>query len=156
MNIEIFLIICFCFMQLVFLVGFWLISKKFLPILEKRNEIKNKEVENEKFRLFLGTSPDLINDELDKYFERYINRYIAYKFISKKATFINQDDTETMILDLTKLIAIEMSEIYLFYMQSIYSINSQEELIQYIKTRISSLVVDSVSSFNRAQQIAII
>lgn len=157
MDIELItLIACFSVLQVCLAVVCVTAIVKLIPLIERKNEIKNKEIENKKFELFLSTSPEQINDELDKYFERYINRYIAFKFISKKATFINQDDTETMILDLTKLVAIEMSEIYIFYMKTIYAIDNQEDLIRYIKNRITALVVDSVSSYNKAAQISII
>lgn len=157
MNINILIIlIYFSLLQSGIVIALIILIKKLLPEIKRRSEIKNKEVENKKFELFLSTSPEKINEELDKYFERYINRYIAFKFISKKATFINQDDTETMILDLTKLVAIEMSEIYVFYMKNIYAINNEEDLLRCIKNRITSLVVESVSSFNKAAQISIL
>ena len=78
-------------------------------------------------------------------------RYIAYKFVANKMTFINNDDTETMIKDLSKLIIIEMSELYLNYIKLVTAINTDEDYIRYIHSRVQNVVIENVSSFNKAQ-----
>ena len=98
MNTNIFLI-CFTVFQIVLLVLIYFFLKKYIiPILNKKYEIKDKEAKNKKFEIYLSATPSILAEEVDKYIEKYVTRYIAYKFISKKIPFIKNDDEEKMIL----------------------------------------------------------
>lgn len=136
---------------LILIFGYIIIIKKLFPYLEEKNKLKSKEISNRKTEIYLSVPLDVVNKELDEYFQRYVNRYIAYKFVANKMTFINNDDTETMIKDLSKLIIIEMSELYLNYIKLVTAINTDEDYIRYIHSRVQNVVIENVSSFNKAQ-----
>ena len=57
----------------------YIILTKLFPYLDKKNEIKDKEVKNKKYELFKDIDTDIIKQTLDAYFEGYVNRYITYK-----------------------------------------------------------------------------
>ena len=46
------------------------------PYLERKNDIREKECKNEKYKIFNEVDPVKINEYIDDYFEKYINRYI--------------------------------------------------------------------------------
>lgn len=153
MNFNI-ILICFTAIQitLLIIVGIFMYKKVF-PYLDKRNEIREKEIKNKKYELFNNISIENINTELDHYFDIVVNRYIVYKFVSKKTTYIGADETEIMIRDLTKSVILEMSELYVYYVSVLVSINNQEDLVRFINNKIRNNVIEAVTTYNKSEQI---
>lgn len=129
------------------LVVFILYTKVF-PYYDKKNELKDKEIKNEKYNLFMKLDVDAMNTVLDGYFETYINRYIAYKFLSKKNMYIKSEEAEIMVRDITKLIYIQISELYIFYIKMTQSIRDDDELLQYIHTKVENKCIESITNYN--------
>lgn len=131
----------------VFIYGLVFIVK---PYMNEKNRIREIESKNKTYELFASIDPEAVQKELDTYFERYVNRYITYKFIANKVIYIKQDDIEKMVSDTTKLIMIEISELYIYYIKLLRSINNNEDLIQYIYSRVSTITIDTVANYNSA------
>ena len=123
------------------------ITKKYLI---PKNELKELETKNHKYELLSTISVKAINDHITEYFTDHIQRYIAYKFISRKINYIREEDSEILIKDITKLIYIEISELYIFYIKMIYSINSDDDLLKYINSKVKEIAIDSITSYNSA------
>lgn len=153
MNINILLICLTVIIVTGFICTYFIVVKQIVPYLNDKNKIREKEIKNKKYELFNNVDTEFISEKLDKYFEKSVNRYIVYKFISNKVTFIGSDDTETMINDLTKFITIDISELYVFYISMISAINSQEDLIRFIKNKVQNTTIEAVSNFNKSEQI---
>lgn len=120
------------------------------PYLNKMSNNNEMHIINEKYALFNSIDSDSIAEKLDKYFSEYVNRYVIYKFVSKKITYIKDNEVETMVSDLTKFIAVDISELYIFYIKMSTSITDQDSLLLYIKNKVRAEVVDVVSSYNKA------
>lgn len=120
------------------------------PYMDEKNRIREIESKNKTYELFASIDPEAVQKELDTYFERYVNRYITYKFIANKVIYIKQDDIEKMVSDTTKLIMIEISELYIYYIKLLRSIDNNEDLIQYIYSRVSTITIDTVANYNSA------
>lgn len=131
----------------VFIYGLAFIVK---PYMNEKNRIREIESKNKTYELFASIDPEAVQKELDTYFERYVNRYITYKFIANKVIYIKQDDIEKMVSDTTKLIMIEISELYIYYIKLLRSIDNNEDLIQYIYSRVSTITIDTVANYNSA------
>ena len=58
------------------------------PYMDEKNRIREIETKNKTYELFANIEPEAVQKELDTYFERYVNRYITYKFIANKVIFI--------------------------------------------------------------------
>ena len=121
---------------------------KVFPYLNTKNEIRDKEVKNKKYELFKTIDTEILKQSVDKYFETYINRYITYKFIAKKVMYINSEEVEKMVNDITKLIYIQISELYIFYISMIQSISTDEDLLQFIHTKVENICIETVSNYN--------
>ena len=120
------------------------------PYINEKNRIREIESKNKTYELFDSIDTEAVQKELDTYFERYVNRYITYKFIANKVIYIKQDDIEKMVSDTTKLIMIEISELYIYYIKLLRSIDNNEDLIQYIYSRVSTITIDTVANYNSA------
>ena len=150
-NILLIGIIILLILSLIF--SFIILYYKLFPYLETKNEIRNKEAINKKNELYLNIDSSKISEELNKYIETSVNRYIVYKFIAHKITFINAEETETMVRDLTKSVIIEMSELYLFYIRLLYNISTDNDLVRVVNNLLKNQIIDAVSSYNKAEQI---
>lgn len=125
------------------------ITKKYLI---PKNEIENMKLKNEKYNLFSRLSIPDIDNQIRSYITDYLQRYIAYKFISKKIEYIRDEDVETMIKDITKLIYIEISELYIFYIKMVYTINEDEDLLKYINSKVKEISIELVTNYNSAMK----
>ena len=50
------------------------------PYINEKNRIREIESKNKTYELFASIDTEAVQKELDTYFERYVNRYITYKF----------------------------------------------------------------------------
>ena len=141
--------IIFSICYILTLVFIFIIIKLYIkPYLDKKNDIKEKQIKNEKYELFKTIDPEIMRESLDKYFQSYVNRYITYKFIAKKEMYIKSEEAETMVRDLTKLIYMQISELYVFYINMTQSISTDEDLVSYIHAKVENVCIEAVSNYN--------
>lgn len=126
------------------------ITKKYLI---PKNENKQMELKNQKYNLLSTLSVESINTALTEYFTDYLQKYIAYKFMARKINYINEENVELMIKDITKLIYLEISELYIFYIRMIYSINEDEDLLKYINSKVKEVSIDLVTNYNTSMKL---
>ena len=136
------------FIVLIGLISFIIIK----PYLTELNKIRYMEAKNEEYRLFVDISPELITKSLDDYFEEYVKRYIVYRFVSNKIMYINKEETELMVKNITKNIALNISELYIFYIKTIHAINSDDDLIRFINDKVKNICVEEIMQFNSTIQ----
>ena len=55
-----------------------------------------------------------------------------------------------MIHDLSRDIALEISELYIFYINMTHSINTDEDLLKFIHTRLTDMCINIVSNYNKS------
>ncbi len=142
-------IIVFAICYLLTLGFIYLIIRYYIkPYLDRKNDIKEKQIKNEKYELFKTIDPDVMRESLDKYFESYVNRYITYKFIAKKEMYIKSEEVETMVRDITKLVYMQISELYVFYINMTQAITTDEDLVAYIHAKVENTCIEAVSNYN--------
>lgn len=126
------------------------ITKKYLI---PKNDNRQMELKNQKYNLLSTLSVESINNALTEYFTNYLQKYIAYKFMARKINYINEENVELMIKDITKLIYLEISELYIFYIRMIYSINEDEDLLKYINSKVKEIAIDLVTNYNTSMKL---
>ena len=151
MNTNIFIFSILYLLTLISIV--YIVSFEFIPYLNRKNEILEKDVKNKKYQLFKDIDVEVVKTYIDSYFESYINRYITYKFLSKKIMYINSEEVETMISDTTKLIYIQISELYIFYINMIQSIKNDEDLLSFIHNKVENITVEIVTNYNNSMTV---
>lgn len=121
-----------------------------MPYFNKKNELLEKDVKNKANTFFSTIDIESVNKLITEYIQKYIDRYIVYKFISNKKLYIDEESTDTMIKDVTKNVMRDISELYVFYFKLLYSIENTEDLIRYVHDKVMIQTVDSVSSYNKS------
>ena len=121
-----------------------------MPYFNKKNELLEKDIKNKANTFFSTIDIESVNKIITEYIQKYIDRYIVYKFISNKKLYINEESTDTMIKDVTKNVMRDMSELYVFYFKLLYSIDDTEDLIRYVHDKVMIQTIDSVSSYNKS------
>lgn len=121
-----------------------------IPYLNEKNSIRRQELKIKEYEMYSKVDINEVSNIVDNYFQKYINRYITYKFIAKKKIYVKQDEIELMVRDITKVISIQISELYVYYIKFLQNINNEEDLIKFIHSKVSELTIESVSSFNNS------
>ena len=143
-NAIIFSILWVLTLVVIFVIA-WFIIK---PYLEEKNIIRDKETKNKKFEIFNSVNIEDTTKNIDDYFEAYVNRYIIYKFASRRIDYIKEDSVELMINEVSKSIFFDIPELYVFYISLTRSINNDDDLFKYIYTKTKEIVIASVSNYN--------
>ena len=118
------------------------------PIFKGYIDIRKKEVENKKMEIYLNISPELMEKEIDDYIEKYVKRYIVYKFMANKIIYINEEESEKMVKNITENILIEISELYLFYLRILTDISDDDTLIRVVNTRVKNKCIEQILNYN--------
>jgi hypothetical protein len=92
--------------------------------------------------------PKAIDTEINDFLSKYVREYIVNKFMVKQINFIRSDEANIMSRDITKLVMIDISDLYIFYIKMIESISDDDDLIAYINRRVKRIVIEEVSHYN--------
>ena len=130
-----------------FVVTAFLVVNPFLKSIAATRAI---EAQNEKYKLFINISPEAMRASVDEYVDNIVSKYIVYKYVSKKETYIRETEVDNIVKDITKLITVDISELYVFYIKMIADVHNDEGLLRYINGKVRNSVVQSVSSYNSA------
>ena len=118
------------------------------PVINRLLDLKDKKIKISKYELYNKVNIEVVNNEIDAYIQIYIDRYILYKFIANKIIYIKQEDTNAMIKDITTNIALDISDLYLYYISLVYSYDTDEELITFIKSKVTNATIEYVTNYN--------
>lgn len=147
MDLE---IISFTIVLVLFiLLLFYITAFIFKPYLEKRNEIEEKAVTLDQFELFMQIDVELIEKEIDKMIIKYVNDYSLKKFILQNVDYIRKPDINIMRKEIKMTITLEISELYIFYIKMLTSINNDEDLLKYIDKKVDEHVLLFVTDYNK-------
>lgn len=128
------------------------ISILILKDLSELKSIKNKELENDKLKLYSTIDPKVVREELNDLIRQYVARYMTKNILVNQVTFIKNDQVDTMVKDIIKDVVINMSDLYLSYCKLLYNISNQEDLTEVIYFLTVDIVLDTVTSFNGSSQ----
>lgn len=118
---------------------------------EKEFKIKEKELKNKKYEIFNSIDIDGTKKIVDDMINDYIDRYALYKFIANNIPYIREPDQNEMIKNVTKNIMLDISELYIYYISLITSIDTDEDLTRFIHTKVKNYTISFVSNYNKAK-----
>lgn len=131
-----------------------LFIKVIIPLIEKINdrkyEIEIKNIDNDKYKLYSSLDVEKSEEVIVSYFQSYVTDYIKYHYIAQKIIAIPNKDVEVIIKEVTKTIAINLSDLYIFYIKILRNISTDEDLLGYIHDTVTELVITLVSNYNSA------
>ena len=128
------------------------ISILILKDLSELKSIKNKELENDKLKLYSTIDPKVVREELNDLIRQYVARYMTKNILVNQVTFIKNDQVDKMVKDIIKDVVINMSDLYLSYCKLLYNISNQEDLTEVIYFLTVDIVLDTVTNFNGSAQ----
>ena len=144
---DIILIAC---VTITYIFIFCMVKFLIMPYLNKKNELREKDIKNKQHTFFSSVDIDAVEKLVTDYIQKYIDRYIVYKFISVKKEYIKDDEIDPMIKDISKNIMRDMSELYVFYIKLLTNVTNTTELVYYVHNKVMELTIDSVSNYNKS------
>ena len=122
---------------------------KMKPQIDRWLDIKNKEVQTKEYEMFMEFDTENAIKLINDYIDDYIANYSLYNFALQDKEYIGQEDAEIMIKEITKTVVINLSELYLFYIKMLRGINSDEDLILYIRDIVKERALIYITETNK-------
>lgn len=142
MNTSLLIVgILFCIVILV--IAFFIVN----PYLTRKNVILERNTKNKLYELYTHIDPVIIRKSLDDMIDSYIAEYYFYKV--KNKDYLSNGDAQNMIRVVTDAIYIDLSELYLFYIKLIQSVETDEDLLKFINTRVKERVLVFAANQNK-------
>jgi hypothetical protein len=142
----------YIFIILFLLLSFGAIYYYLFIIIEKRNTIKEMELKNEQYDLFMKMDPKLADEEIDKLIDKYIDEYTINIILMSNIDYMKSEDIDKMIKTLTRDITLKLSELYIFYIKILVNISSDDDLLRYIHKRVKNKVLLFVTEYNKPRE----
>lgn len=130
----------------------FIISRFFKNIsryLNNKNILEEMQIKNKQYELFMHMDPKLAEEEIDNLIKKYINEYVLSNFIVNKINYIKKPQVDQMIKTLDKVLILEISELYIFYIKTLTNIRNEDDLLNYIDKKVKEHVLEFVTEFNK-------
>lgn len=130
--------------------GLLILYFKIIPIQKKKLEISERETKNELYNMYIRIDPDAVQKTIDNLIDEKINEYVLYRIRTREAQHISSKDSENIVSTVTESIYIELSELYLFYIKLLVNIETDEDLLTYINSRVKYRSILFISENNKS------
>lgn len=124
------------------------IFTKYMKTRESELALKENTLALEREKFFSTLDVDSINSEIDKMIDKYINKYIAYHF-AREDRYIGEKEAKDLIKDMTKKIYSDISPLYTFYISMDKNIESNEDLLVYIRDAVQERALLHIAQINK-------
>ena len=130
--------------------GLLILYFKIIPIQKKKLEISERETKNELYNMYIKIDPESVQKNIDNLIDEKINEYVLYRIRTREAQHISSKDSENIVSTVTESIYIELSELYLFYIKLLVNIETDEDLLTYINSRVKYRSILFISENNKS------
>ena len=130
----------------------YVFTKILSPKWERDYKLKEMDIKNKQYDIYLRLSPEAATESINNYVLTYIHNYIKYNFIASKIDYISKDEIEKMVKNVSVLVITDISELYIFYIGLIRTINTDEDLINFVHQKVMELSVEAATEFNRVNK----
>lgn len=113
-------------------------------------DLEKEKTKNKQYELYSNIDLEQVEKIVDGYFHVAELEYIKFHFTAKNVNYITSAQQMEMIKDVSKQLAINLPESYLFYIRLLRNIDTDEDLIKYIYERVSVLSIQDVADYNKA------
>lgn len=117
-------------------------------IYDKKQDIMIREQKIKESTVFSALDPKLIKDEIDNLITDYMNDYMLKNIIAEDIQYIDNNLCNDMIRIVTFNIVKDISEMYIWYIKCIYSVNDDEKLIEIINKLVRDKALEKIIDFN--------
>lgn len=119
------------------------------PYLNRLNDLKEKQIKNELYRLYTDIDPDAVQENVNNLVDNKLTDYIAVNIRTRESMYMNSQDIDTMIKNVSADIYINLSDMYITLIKMIYNINSDEDLIVYINNIVKMRSIPIIVNNNK-------
>ena len=138
--------------KVILLAGFifviYLSVSKITKVIQSKLDTKNKELEQDKVKLYSTIDTKLVKQELQLLIREYTARYMTKNIMVNHVNFIKNDQVDDMVKAIVKDTVLEMSDLYLTYCKLLYNINNEDDLLKVVYYLTVDIVLDVVTRFN--------
>ena len=118
-------------------------------IIEKKNDIRDKQVKNELYKLYSQIDPDILIQSIDSLVDRKIQEYMLINIDTRESRYMNAQDTDDMIKNVSASLYLNLSDMYITFIKMIHSISSDEDLIVFINNEVKMRSIPIVLENNK-------
>lgn len=115
------------------------------------SEVKDFENRTKLYNLYTDLDLVAIENTIDTVINNYINRWVLVNITTKGDNYIKDNEVEELIKYVTSTFTMEMSDVHLFYIKCLTSIDTDEDLVAYVRNKVKFLVLDYITEFNNVQ-----
>lgn len=138
--------------KVILLAGFifviYLSVSKITKVIQSKLDTKNKELEQDKVKLYSTIDTKLVKQELQLLIQEYTARYMTKNIMVNHVNFIKNDQIDDMVKSIVKDTVLEMSDLYLTYCKLLYNVNNEDDLLKVVYYLTVDIVLDVVTRFN--------
>lgn len=142
-------------LNIVIIILVYFIFRKFLHVYQQQElrkiECKEKELKLEELKIFSELSPEMAEKEIDALIDKYINDFVLDNIIVNNIEYMKKDNIDYMIKYITRTITVEISKLYLYYIEILVNIRNDEDLVKFIHKKVKQHVLEFVTNFNSAK-----
>lgn len=117
-------------------------------IISRKLDQKDMELKNKQYELFMQMDVNLALEEIEKYIDIYMNRYIVYNIYANDVLYINEAISKDMIIKVREECIRNIPDIQIFYIKIQTSIRDEEDLYRYIDLLVKEKVLNFMTEFN--------
>ena len=125
-----------------------LILSKIANNMNNMVSVKENEIKTNLYNLYSDLDLSRIEDSINDTIKSYINKWVLVNITTKGDNYIKDQEVEELITYVTSTFIIEMSEVHLFYVKCLTNIDTEDDLIRYIREKTKFLVLDFITEFN--------
>lgn len=138
--------------KVILLAGFifviYLSVSKITKVIQSKLDTKNKELEQDKVKLYSTIDTKLVKQELQLLIQEYTARYMTKNIMVNHVNFIKNDQIDDMVKSIVKDTVLEMSDLYLTYCKLLYNVTNEDDLLKVVYYLTVDIVLDVVTRFN--------
>ena len=125
-----------------------LILSKIANNMNNMVSVKENEIKTNLYNLYSDLDLSRIEDSINNTIKSYINKWVLVNITTKGDNYIKDQEVEELITYVTSTFILEMSEVHLFYVKCLTNIDTEDDLIRYIREKTKFLVLDFITEFN--------
>ena len=119
------------------------------PYLTRVNDLKERQIKNNLYKLYADINPDAVQENINNLVDNKITDYIMVNIRTRESTYMNSQDIDTMIKNVSADIYINLSDMYITLIKMIHNISSDEDLIVYINDIVKMRSIPVIANNNK-------
>ena len=119
-----------------------------VPTIDKAFSIKDRQVKNDLYTLYMNIDPDLIQAAIDHMIDLKLSEYILINITTRENQYMNSTDIDKMIKTVSAEVYLNLSDLYITYIKMLVEIKTDDDLMIYVNKAVKMRSIDLVKNNN--------